>query len=103
MFLKTFLKRIVPFAATFILGLFVASFFVTLSVPRLQFNRNYHRHYKYNERHQLRLENQRLREELRIQQIRLAEREARVNFDSDADLLVPPPPPLPVRSAPSQK
>ncbi len=101
MFLKTFLKRIVPFAATFILGLFVASFFVTLSVPRLQFNRNYHRHYKYNERHQLRLENQRLREELRIQQMKMADKQHAADFD--VELLVPPPPPLPVRSAPSQK
>ena len=57
---KGLLKRILPFFATFAVGLFIASFFVDVSKPR--FGRG--RHMRH-EMQQLRMENQRQREEIR--------------------------------------
>ena len=37
---KGFFKRIVPFFLTFAVGLFIASFFVTIAAPNFQFRRN---------------------------------------------------------------
>lgn len=65
------IKRFVPFFLAFVLGLFVASFFVSVGFPK--FNkyerRGYYRHSEYNcrmryELERQRLENQRLRDEL---------------------------------------
>lgn len=41
------IKRFAPFAATFLLGLFVASFFVTVSTPRINVRRDNYRNYEY--------------------------------------------------------
>lgn len=65
---RAFFKRIIPFLLTFALGLFIASFFVSIT-PNLQFKRgccgrrNDMRQLKY-ENERLRLENQRLQEKL---------------------------------------
>lgn len=40
-------KRIAPFFATFMLGLFVASFFVTVTAPRIRVRRDNYRNYEY--------------------------------------------------------
>jgi hypothetical protein len=49
------LKRIIPFIATFAIGLIIASFFVNV-IPSFKFKRSGHR-----SRHELRKENERLR------------------------------------------
>lgn len=43
-------KRLLPFFVTFMLGLFVASFFVTFSAPKIRYNRSSYepKHYEYN-------------------------------------------------------
>lgn len=69
-----FIKRIAPFAIALALGLFVASFFVSISAPsfkRGKFNkhREYHRQQEAEIR-QLRQENSRLKEELRQAEIK---------------------------------
>ncbi|HMS41607.1 MAG TPA: hypothetical protein PKE69_15350 [Pyrinomonadaceae bacterium] len=69
-----FIKRIAPFALALSLGLFVASFFVTVAAPsfkRGKFNkhREYHRQQEFEIR-QLRIEKSRLEEELRQEKIK---------------------------------
>lgn len=99
--MKCLLKRIAPFFITLAVGLFVASFFVSIALPNFQINRGSRwRHREYDR--QLRIEVQQLREEnLRLKQrnseVRIINIE-RPNIDSrnDVDLMVPPPPPMPV-------
>ena len=69
-----FIKRFAPFALAIAIGLFVASFFVTVAAPsfkRGKFNkhRQYHRQQE-SEIRQLRQENNRLKEELRQTEFR---------------------------------
>lgn len=53
-----FFKRFLPFFATFVIGVFIASFFVDLSTPRFGRGRWIRR-----EMNEMRMENQRLRDE----------------------------------------
>jgi hypothetical protein len=101
MHLKGFLKRFAPFFITFALGLFVASFFVTVALPNIRFNRQrVNRHQRYHR--QMESENQRLREEnLRLKQVVRDISETKeisetgpMGFDGTINDLVPPPPPL---------
>jgi len=107
---KGLLKRIAPFFITFALGLFVASFFVTLTLPNIPQGRGWKRHQDYHRR--LEFENQRLREEnLRLKTLRTesqdkvisgtldTDEDGNVRFDGSINDLVPPPPPIPVRPA----
>ena len=55
---KGFFKRFLPFFATFVIGLLIASFFVDISAPRLGRGR-----WMRQEIRDLRIENQQLREE----------------------------------------
>jgi hypothetical protein len=93
-----FFKRIGPFFLTFAAGLFIASFFVTISTPNFNFRRGSN---KYREVQRLRNENQelkrsnyelrRLNEELRrnvTESVVVAPGEF-PGFEAD----VPPPPP----------
>lgn len=50
MVLLNLAKRLLPFFLTFTLGLFIASFFVTLSTPQIRYKRNreHSSNYKYN-------------------------------------------------------
>ncbi len=59
---KGFLLRMLPFLATFTLGIFIASFFVSIAAPRLGNNNRSFGH-KYHKMKKLRVENQRLRDE----------------------------------------
>lgn len=59
---KVFIKRVLPFFLTFSVGLFIASFFVTIAAPRFQFNGGWRRHHQQYHR-KMESENQRLREE----------------------------------------
>lgn len=63
------LKRFIPFAAALTLGLFVASFFVTIGAPRLRSGHTKHRH----SHREMKMENQRLRQENEMLRQRLAE------------------------------
>ncbi len=120
---KGFFKRIVPFFLTFTVGLFIASFFITVAAPSFQFNNRSRRHREYHRT--MEFENQRLREENRRlkaeSQVKLnnftatfemdesgkikQDVKAEASFDADSlDNLVPAPPmppmppPAPVRS-----
>ena len=57
---KGILMRMLPFLATFTLGLFIASFFVTIAAPRLVNRAPGH---KFHKMKKLRMENERLRNE----------------------------------------
>ncbi|HXH70227.1 MAG TPA: hypothetical protein VNI60_07850 [Pyrinomonadaceae bacterium] len=111
---KVFIKRVLPFFLTFAVGLFIASFFVSIAAPRFGFNRGWRKHQQYHR--MMESENQRLKEEnARLK----AESQAKVGsfqfsfemdkdgnvkriekmeatFDADSlNDLVPPPPPIP--------
>ena len=97
-----FIKRIIPFLATLTIGLFIASFFVTVAAPNLRFRRGMNKHQQYHRR--IESENQQLREENNRLKNRLAEAEKR-DWVLDSDLDVPPPPPpvaptMPMKTVP---
>jgi hypothetical protein len=87
------IKRVAPFALTFAVGLFIASFFVTVAAPNFQFRRGFNRHQQYHRR--IESENQRLREENNRLRNRLAEMEKRADWVLENEFDVPPPPPAP--------
>lgn len=94
---KEFLKRVAPFFLTFAVGLFIASFFITVAAPRFSFkSRDYRKsHRQYH--HQIESENQRLKDE----NLRLKKQLTDKSFnDVDFQELkfsapAPPPPPAP--------
>ena len=77
------IKRFVPFFLALALGLFVASFFVSVAAPSFNFK---NRGWKNREYHRLKHENKRLRE--RVEKL---ERE-HLNHEHGLDINVPPPP-----------
>jgi hypothetical protein len=85
---QAFFKRIIPFLLTFALGLFVASFFVSI-MPSLKFRKN--RCGKRHEFHRLYRENQRLELEKQRLQQKLDETERMILLETP----VPPPPVAP--------
>ncbi|HVE56376.1 MAG TPA: hypothetical protein VNB22_06065 [Pyrinomonadaceae bacterium] len=85
-------NRVAPFFLTFAVGLFIASFFVTVAAPNFQFRRGFNRHRQMDR--QMQMENQQLREENNRLKNRLAEAEKR-DWVLESDLDVPPPPPVP--------
>lgn len=95
---RGFLKRIIPFAVALTLGLFIASFFVTVAAPRFNFKRS-HSTRKYRETRAMERENQRLQEQISRQQMRIAELERKrtMDFESDFEPLPPPIPTAPRR------
>lgn len=92
---KNFIKRIVPFFLTFAVGLFIASFFITIAAPSFRFPLRGERFQRHQEYHRMmEMENQRLREDKARLEKQLADRES--SFDSNWDgWTVPPPPMLP--------
>ena len=98
---KGFIRRILPFFATFAIGVFIASFFVTIGGQRW---RGGERGRRYQEMQQLRMENQ----ELKNENLRLKNDldGLRWNHEPDEHFMpgleeVPPPPLAP--SAPHAK
>ena len=89
---KGFLKRLVPFFLTFAVGLFIASFFVTIAAPNFQFpSRDRKRkHFQYDQQREL--EVQRLREENTRLKNQLAETDSQDFSTSNLNYAVPPPP-----------
>lgn len=91
---KVFIKRVLPFFLTFAVGLFIASFFVTIAAPSFKFNRGFRRHQQYHRA--MELEVQRMREENSRLKRQLADKNSQDLLDIDAvDFPVPPPPPMP--------
>lgn len=89
--MKSFIKRFVPFFLAFAIGLLVASFFVSVSAPRFQFNRE-GRQGRY---YRMKCENERLRQENQRLQRQLAERKASEAEFMGLDVPPPPMPPMP--------
>jgi len=96
---KGFIKRVFPFFLTFAVGLFIASFFVTIAAPSFNFkNRAWKKNHRKYDR-QREVEINRLREENMRLKNQLADSERReftVHPAFDGELAVPPPPPIPV-------
>lgn len=81
-------KRVAPFFLTFAVGLFIASFFVTVAAPNFNFKRGMSKHRQYHRR--IESENQRLREEnLRLKN-RMTEMEKR-DWVLEQEINVEPP------------
>lgn len=89
--MKSFIKRFVPFFLTFAFGLLVASFFVSVAAPSLNFKRE-GRHGKY---YRMKCENDRLRRENQMLERRLAERRAMETEFMNLEVPPPPMPPMP--------
>ena len=86
-------KRFVPFLLTFAVGLFIASFFVSVVAPSFQFkNRGGNRH---RENHRLKQENKLLRE--RIERLEREKTMTLSEFEMNLDVPPPPLPPPPPR------
>jgi hypothetical protein len=98
------LKRIIPFLLTFAVGLFVASFFVSIAFPSMRWEGR--RVKRFYEVQQLREENRELRERNRVLRLQNEELQRQSqNWDSSADSIgdlpliedehkpEPPPPP----------
>lgn len=89
------IKRVIPFFLTFAAGLFIASFFVSLSAPSFggvrkdRSERHGKKHCK-SENERLRAENERLKSENEL----MKQTNVEINF-GDLELDVPPPPPPP--------
>lgn len=100
---KGLFKRILPFFATFAVGLFIASFFVSVSGPRFEGfrGRGWQRHKMFEriqtENEQLKNENLRLRNELENRHINMGEfydgLPRRVGPEVPVEAPLPPPPP----------
>jgi hypothetical protein len=104
MYYKGLFKRIVPFFLTFVAGLFIASFFVTVTTPNFSgFRRGSNKH---REIQRLRTENQELKRnacELRKQNEELrrnASETVMTTVDEFPFEVDAPPPPPPPRKAP---
>jgi hypothetical protein len=100
---KGWIKRLLPFVATFAIGVFIASFFVDLSRPRMGFRGPGRR---WQEMQRMRFEN----EELKNENLRLRNEMENMRWEPQhsGDVLeipkpgldewsVPPPPPPPVK------
>ncbi len=94
---KGFFKRVVPFFLTFAVGLFIASFFISIAAPNFEFNRGRRNHREYHRMmeskiQQLEDQNERLQKEL-------SEKDAveikGIYLDVPAPPMPPMPPPLP--------
>ena len=90
---KSFTKRVLPFFLTFAVGLFIASFFVSVAAPNFQFpNRGSRKKMReYNQ--QLKIENERLREE--NQRLMNQSNDLENVTIQDLKYTIPPAPPMP--------
>ena len=85
---KGFFKRIVPFFLTFAVGLFIASFFVTVAAPSFKFNKGSRRHREYHRT--MEIENQRLREQNFRLQKELSDKDEMLKLSTDNLNVTPP-------------
>ncbi len=87
---KGFIKRVFPFFLTFAVGLFIASFFVSVAAPNFQFNRGRRNHREYDRMMESRI--QQLEEQNARLQRELSEKD---DVEFKAFQLDVPPPPMP--------
>jgi hypothetical protein len=78
--MMSFIKRVLPFVLTFALGMFLASFFVSLSFPKIKTERRYQYRNECNYRR------------MRIERENFRQRNMQRDFNNYQDELVPPPP-----------
>ncbi len=86
-------KRVAPFVLTLTVGLFIASFFMTVAAPNFNFKRNGFKNHRQMDR-QIRSENKRLREENIRLKNRMAEMERRDWVLGTVEVPMTPPPPV---------
>lgn len=85
------LKRVGPFLAALVVGLFVASFFVSLSAPTVGTDRSWKKD-GHGDYHRLKRQNKCLmRENRRLKRERIKIEEVDVDFDEVMELVPPPP------------
>lgn len=89
--MKGFIKRFAPFFLTFGLGLLVASFFVSVAAPRLNFKRSW----KHRDYHRMKHENRMLKEKVRQLESELKEQKFGEIQSIELNVQPPPMPPLP--------
>ena len=96
-----FIKRFLPFALTFAAGLFIASFFVTIGIPKFG---SRHRERRQIEMLELRIEVEQLRKEKCDLRRELEEVRTQIGdldhpdfleMPDGVDFAIPPPPPVP--------
>src|SRR5258706_15068168 len=98
---KGFIRRVLPFFATFAVGLFIASFFVSVGAPQFR-GRGWERHRRFEqlqiENEELRNENLRVRNELENQNLMSSElpRVGRKELKGNGPELPVEVPPIPV-------
>lgn len=97
---KKYFSRLLPFFATFMVGIFIAGLFGAIGRPSFGDRRARH----FQEDQQIRLERDQLREENMRLRRHHCDRDGRMygdSFDSDNEVreLLPPPPPLPGKPA----
>lgn len=101
--LLSIVKRVAPFVLTLAVGLFVASFFVTVAAPSFQFKRSgYHRHREYDRQREMRinaLESERERLLKRVQELEKRDWVLQPNFEVNVE---PPPAVMPMKTVPSK-
>ncbi len=101
---KGFFKRVVPFFAAVVIGLFITSLFITVAAPSFNFkkrsywkqHREYHRKIE-RENYRLKLENSRL--ERQINELERQKNVGEVYELRNMDFDVPPPPLAPIPPA----
>ena len=94
---KSFVKRIVPFFLTFAVGLFIASFFVTIAAPKfgLGFRRERLERHLADDR-RMELEYQQLKEKNSQLEKQLADKDSASESSFEVDAVpAPPMPPMP--------
>lgn len=98
MFKKGLVKRLLPFFVALALGLFVASFFVSLALPNVRPVRGWRNHRQYHQ--MMEAENQRLRERNFQLEREVLKYKTQQSEDLGNDLkdMVPPPPPMAPRA-----
>lgn len=94
-------KRVAPFIVALALGLFVASFFVTVSAPNFKFRRGaMHRHREYDRQREMRLNQLEAEKERLTRRVQELEKRDWV-LQPDFEVAVPPPPPaMPMKTVP---
>jgi hypothetical protein len=97
MFYKGFFKRIIPFLLTFAVGLFIASFFVSIAAPNFNWRRG--RSHRTHDCKRIKAENEELRRDYyqikrELQELRRTSPDINdVEVFQSSDWDAPPPPP----------
>ncbi len=100
---KGFVKRVVPFFAAMVVGLFITSLFIAVAAPSFNFKkRSWNRHQEYHrkmerENYRLKLENSRLERE--INRLESQRNISEIYESNNLDLDVPPIPLAPIPPA----